>query len=464
LFCAPSLPAMDATGLVRANADASIHSVQVQLGVSKMRWYCLFICSSVAAMQGGYWNNFGPITEAVKPFFGWQNSDIALLANWGPIMFLLFAIPFTWVMDVKGVKWSCVISAFLLFAGSVCRVVHVEGDQAGAYLMHAGQILNAIPGPVAMGIGPVLSAAWFPPHERTTATAICAVTNYGGNAGVFLFGPMIVKPAVNGGDVGPELFWYMMGELVLAAVLLVGAVLMPSKPPFPPSASAQVTRTMMTAGFRKLVKSRPFWILAISYGMICGFLGGWSAMLGANMQNVLPDSEAQDIAGMMGFWGAFASIIGGTLMGLAADKIGRKKPLILSACAVATLMYLTFACLCSRIFGGTGTSGVFIAGLYATSITAALLSNAVIPLFFEMAVEAAYPVAEGLTINILTVISNIASMIFLFLPALITSTQWMNWACAGALFLPIVLMAPMVEKQVRMTFDQEHPNGSFIDK
>merc|ERR1712176_1257309 len=115
--------------------------------VSRWRWYCMAVCCGVAAMQGGYWNNFGPISVAVKPFFGWEDSDIALLANWGPIMFLLFAAPFAWLMDVKGVKWSCVVSALLLVGGSFCRVVHVSGDKTGSYLMHAGQILNAIPGP-----------------------------------------------------------------------------------------------------------------------------------------------------------------------------------------------------------------------------------------------------------------------------------------------------------------------------
>ena len=51
----------------------------------RVRWYCLAVCSGVAATQGGYWNNFGPIAQAVKPLFGWGDADIALLNNWGPI-------------------------------------------------------------------------------------------------------------------------------------------------------------------------------------------------------------------------------------------------------------------------------------------------------------------------------------------------------------------------------------------
>jgi len=273
---------MDEARLVRGDGLAAGASVGVEIGVSKSRWYVLAICSGVAGLQGGYWNNFGPIAPTVKPFFGWEDADIALLANWGPIMFLLFAVPFTWLMDVKGVKWSCVVSASIVFVGGLCRIVHVEDDQFGKYLMHAGQILTAIPGPVAMAIGPVVSAAWFPPNQRTTATAICAVSNYGGCAGTYLFGPMIVN---ENSDVQTRLRIYMVGECLLAGLLLIGAVCMPAKPPFPPSASAQVSRTMMRNGLLKLSRQPSFWAIAVSYGLISGFLGAWGSMLAPNMQN-----------------------------------------------------------------------------------------------------------------------------------------------------------------------------------
>ena len=54
--------------------------------VSPQRWYCLFVVTYISALQGGIWANFGPIAEAVKPLYGWGDGQIALLANWGPIM------------------------------------------------------------------------------------------------------------------------------------------------------------------------------------------------------------------------------------------------------------------------------------------------------------------------------------------------------------------------------------------
>jgi hypothetical protein len=41
-----------------------------------------------------------------------------------------------------------------------------------------------------MSIGPVLSASWFPAHQRFTATAVCAVANYFG-VGLGAYRPLL---------------------------------------------------------------------------------------------------------------------------------------------------------------------------------------------------------------------------------------------------------------------------------
>ena len=55
-------------------------------------------------------------------------------------------------------------------------------------LMHVGQALNGLAGPVAMAGPPAVSAAWFPPHQRATATAVGALFGMMGSAAGFVFG------------------------------------------------------------------------------------------------------------------------------------------------------------------------------------------------------------------------------------------------------------------------------------
>ena len=53
---------------------------------------------------------------------------------------------------------------------------------------------------------------------------------------------------------------------------------------------------------------------------------------------------------------------------------------------------------------------------YVTSISGSTCVNAAIPLFFELAVEGTYPIAEGLTTTGLTVLQNAPAGLFLVLP------------------------------------------------
>lgn len=55
-------------------------------------------------------------------------------------------------------------------------------------LIHTGQFLNGLAGPIAMGAPPALSAEWFPPEQRTSATALATISNVLGLAVSFLLG------------------------------------------------------------------------------------------------------------------------------------------------------------------------------------------------------------------------------------------------------------------------------------
>lgn len=59
--------------------------------------------------------------------------------------------------------------------------------------MSIGQFLNGLAGPVTQAGPPLLSAYWFPSHQRTTATAVAALCGSMGVAMSFLIGPGFVR-------------------------------------------------------------------------------------------------------------------------------------------------------------------------------------------------------------------------------------------------------------------------------
>ena len=87
----------------QADDTANKPQSRERLGVYKRRWYILILFSFTAFTQGATWNTWAPIADTVKAVLpGWTNADIGLLTNWGPIAYIITAVPFSWLMDVKG--------------------------------------------------------------------------------------------------------------------------------------------------------------------------------------------------------------------------------------------------------------------------------------------------------------------------------------------------------------------------
>ena len=348
------------TRLLDPETPTTTEAEEPQTAVSPVRFYCLFVVTMLAGLQGAWWNNFGPISAAVNPFYGWDDATIALLSNWGPIGYFVAVVPTAWLLDVAGIRASCIVGMTLVFGGSVLRCVHVAADPTSAALMQAGQILNGLAGPIAMSISPVLSAAWFAPHERTAATAIASGANYGFAALTFVAGPMLVPPPTTNhslpnssyktatmaddpsADTQVGLRRYMAAQAVVSGVVLLMALVMPSRPTYAPSRSATTSRAPMWSGLRLLLHHPAFWCLALCYGMLTGFFGAWGSMLGPNMMNVLPPNVAEREAGWLGCYGALAGMAGGFVLGVTSDRLegGRKKKLLLTCCAISACGFL----------------------------------------------------------------------------------------------------------------------------
>ena len=82
--------------------DSPDHIKHKEVIVYHRRWYILFLFCLVGFTQGGLWNTWGPIADSAEKVFGWTDGTIALMANWGPITYVIGIGFFTWLMDVKG--------------------------------------------------------------------------------------------------------------------------------------------------------------------------------------------------------------------------------------------------------------------------------------------------------------------------------------------------------------------------
>lgn len=72
----------------------------------KRRWYVLTVFSMACFLQAAVWNTWGPITQSAEVVFGWGDSQIGMLANWGNIAYIFTVFPACYFMDTKGIQNS----------------------------------------------------------------------------------------------------------------------------------------------------------------------------------------------------------------------------------------------------------------------------------------------------------------------------------------------------------------------
>ncbi|XP_078594874.1 solute carrier family 49 member 4 homolog isoform X1 [Branchiostoma floridae x Branchiostoma japonicum] len=461
--------------------DSSPDSVGVSaLGSAKSRrlysrrWYILALYSVLAGTQGSLWNTWGPISDSAKFVFGWRNSDIALLTNWGPIAYMVLAVPFSWLMDVKGLRLTVLLAGFCVFAGAGIRCLTAFSLQAGTWFMNIGQLLNGAAGPVAMAAPPALSAAWFPHEQRTTATAIGITVGAILGAGSFLIGPLIVtqKPDNlthhhNLTSTWDEQIWMSQGnrttdfstaksQIMLlmyvefawtALIFLLILAYFPDKPPSPPTLSASKDRLAFVSGVKQLLRNGRFWLVCVSYGILNGTLSSYGGLLDVNLS---PHNITQVEAGWVGFYGSIAGGVSGIFVGRFSDMLGghfKLTILVMTVGYIGSLLWLILMLYHSIVPFNT-------VSMYASFLLLQVFALGSEPLFFELGVESTYPTAEGVTTCVLTWVNNFFGLLLLLvmmIPRI--GTDWMGWATLGSGAAVIPLMLLFRERYGRLAVD-----------
>eukprot|EP01010_Urceolus_cornutus_P002620 NODE_336_length_1770_cov_360.094131_g272_i0.p1 GENE.NODE_336_length_1770_cov_360.094131_g272_i0~~NODE_336_length_1770_cov_360.094131_g272_i0.p1 ORF type:complete len:464 (-),score=84.69 NODE_336_length_1770_cov_360.094131_g272_i0:97-1488(-) len=384
------------------------------------RWYILCVFSCFAFCHGLAWGVYGPISESIENRFGWSDSTIAQLTNWGPIMSIA-TTPF-WVVILdqhNGLRTSVLIGAFAIMLACALRCVHIFWWPE-IWLCHLSQVLVGTAGRPATAAAGKLSNDWFPPHQRTTATAITSMGTWLGFATSFLIGPYMVDAQGN----GMELLMIVEFVVVCASALAV-LLYFPSYPSVAPSISAghrknadPVTLRTLAVNCWQLLHIRSFVVLIVVFGMCTGMYDAWAALLNINLK---PLGYSEITCGWLGFLAILFGAIGGVGMGMITDYLRHHRVVLIallvisaSACALFTL----------QINGVLPNRRIT---LFASAILGGSAVNAGIPLFFELCIEAAYPAPQGIAGILLTVMNPVGTMLFLLVPIDSLGTAWMNW-------------------------------------
>eukprot|EP01050_Picozoa_sp_SAG11_P026868 SAG11_NODE_6592_length_1282_cov_1.478445_2_plen_305_part_00 len=226
------------------NVGAGPQAQELHYQPSAARFYILLAFCLLSFNQSLFWITFSPVASSAKAYYGIDDGMIALLMNWGPIVYIPICGLTSWLTAQKnGLRRVCVGSAVATGVAMVVRCIpciYNAGEPAigplpawGAACLHFAQIVNAAVGPPVMASPSLLSAQWFPDDERNRATATAILANNFGAAVGFIV-PYFLDIHSSAGI--PKMLYF-------EAAVSVGTMLMvlayfPAAPPMPPSASA----------------------------------------------------------------------------------------------------------------------------------------------------------------------------------------------------------------------------------
>lgn len=94
--------------------------------------------------------------------------------NWFSMVYMLTYIPLVFpamfLLERKGLRFSCILGALLTFIGSCVKCAAVRPDLFAVAML--GQTICAIAQAFTLGIPARLSALWFGPNEIGLATSV----------------------------------------------------------------------------------------------------------------------------------------------------------------------------------------------------------------------------------------------------------------------------------------------------
>ncbi|ROT64325.1 hypothetical protein C7M84_017735 [Penaeus vannamei] len=294
--------------------------------------------------NGQQWNTWGPIGASMGAAYpGWGSSTVAMMANWGPITFLIFVAPMCWLMNTRGLRVSVVTCATMMSVGTLLRCIPAPPAIFTA-LCHVCAFLVGTSGTIMLAAPPLLAADWFPPQERTTATAVPIVANQVGSALSYLEARVVRAPgdSVTPADIRSDVTTLLSVEAGIAAALLVMTVAyFPSRPSSPPSITSAAPRLEYRATLAAIARNRDVLLVFASYGLSSI---PWEAVLSYYLSTL---GIQQDEASWLGFVAVVASAAAGLLAARLNDLIyGHALPCVL-ALMLASIGAFYWLCLLS---------------------------------------------------------------------------------------------------------------------
>jgi cyanate permease len=409
-------------------------SMEKQIKVYPYRWVVLGIFMLIIAANQLLWITFAPITGDAAKILGVSDLEIGVLSMCFMVVFILFSIPASWIIDKYGIRVGVGIGALLTGLFGLMRGL-ITVDYTSILL---SQIGIAVGQPFLLNAITKLAARWFPLRERATASGMGTLSMYVG-----IFVGMVLTPYLNQ-KLGFHYTLYYYGIFAVVAAFIF-FVFVKENPPTAPCRPDQEERALVVDGLKSIFKFRDFNLLLVIFFVGLGIFNSVTTWIeGILAPRGFTAVEAGTAGGVM----ILAGIMGAFIMPVLSDHFCKRKPFILLAIVGATL----------------GLAGV----AFATSYWLLMFSGAVLgffllssgPIGFQYGAEVTYPISEGTSNGFLLMMGQISGIILIlcmdaFKDPVTGSMQVPMLVMLGLMFLLIFISLLLKESKVLVSENHE---------
>jgi MFS family permease len=356
--------------------------------VTGTRWIVLLVYMAVVAMNQLMWITFAPITIDAGRYFGVSDLSIGLLSMIFMIVFILAAVPASWMIDRFGIRTAVGIGAALTGVFGVLR-----GVLAPSFgWVFASQVGIALGQPLVLNALTTVAARWFPERERATASGLGSLAMYLGIlVGLWLTPYLTIRLGIAG-----MLTAYGM---VSAGVAVIFFIFVNNRPPYPSPAVGSRESANIFSGFRRVLRRRDMRFLLAAFFIGLGVFNAVTTWI----ENIVrPRGFSVTQAGAAGGIMIAGGILGALILPLLSDRTGKRIPFLILGLGGSIL----------------GLAGVIVATRYTLLLASAaafgffLLSAG--PVGFQYGAEVTSPEPEGTSNGLLLTAGQISGILFIF--------------------------------------------------
>ncbi len=352
------------------------------------RWVALLVFALANVVIEIQWVALAPVTTESALFYGVEPLSIGMLSMLYMLVYLVMAMPASWVIDKFGLRTGVGIGVALT---GVCGLLKGVFGESFSWVFGT-QVGLAVAQPFILNAYTKLSAQWFPHGERATATGISSLAQYVGIILAMATAPWLVS------EVGIKGTLMVYGVLSAAAAVAF-FLFFRERPPTPPDGGALEASLPFAKGLKHMLKQRDMLLLLALFFVGLGIFNALTTWI---EQVVAPRGFDSEDAGLLGAVMMVGGVVGAVVLPLISDRIGARKP-ILALCMVMVV---------------PGLAGV----AYANSLALLLLAGFVLgffimsagPIGFQYAAEVSAPAPEAASQGLILLAGQISGIAFIF--------------------------------------------------